>query len=88
MTKGNTICPRPFHGGGIKIFENASIRRWCQAYICLKNNWISFNYRFSSLITLRIKGRSRNMHYLLSEIKATGNVFSYIFIIFHKLCTS
>jgi hypothetical protein len=19
MTKGNTICPRPFHGGGIKI---------------------------------------------------------------------
>jgi hypothetical protein len=22
MTKGNTICPRPFHGGGIKIFEN------------------------------------------------------------------
>jgi hypothetical protein len=21
MTKGNTICPRPFHGGGIKIFS-------------------------------------------------------------------
>jgi hypothetical protein len=21
MTKGNTICPRPFHGGGIKIFK-------------------------------------------------------------------
>jgi hypothetical protein len=20
MTKGNTICPRPFYGGGIKIF--------------------------------------------------------------------
>jgi hypothetical protein len=23
MTKGNTICPRPFHGGGIKIHENS-----------------------------------------------------------------
>jgi hypothetical protein len=23
MTKGNTICPRPFHGGGIKIFLSA-----------------------------------------------------------------
>jgi hypothetical protein len=21
MTKGNTICPQPFHGGGIKIFS-------------------------------------------------------------------
>jgi hypothetical protein len=21
MTKGNTICPRPFHGGGIKSYD-------------------------------------------------------------------
>jgi hypothetical protein len=28
MTKGNTICPRPFHGGGIKsFFLNTSYRQ-------------------------------------------------------------
>jgi hypothetical protein len=25
MTKGNTICPRPFHGGGIKILERPAV---------------------------------------------------------------
>jgi hypothetical protein len=27
MTKGNTICPRPFHGGGIKIPDHLVRRR-------------------------------------------------------------
>jgi hypothetical protein len=42
MTKGNTICPRPFHGGGIKIWQwhpficGTHISTLCEphSYIC------------------------------------------------------
>jgi hypothetical protein len=36
MTKGNTICPRPFHGGGIKK-ENPNIKKRTNKSITARN---------------------------------------------------
>jgi hypothetical protein len=52
LMKGNTICPQPFHGGGIKIVKIIQILKNVVVYEIHFNSKQDLKFRFKNIISL------------------------------------
>jgi hypothetical protein len=81
MTKGNTICPRPFHGGGIKRKNNPDTRQFYHTCIF----WIFFLQSMGDKLEFGMMYRTKFLFHCISSSDSLCRLVIVIYILYSSL---